>query len=292
VQIRLTTSFGLLCLSCAFVSSVRAQQPRQVVLEHQFRAGSEPVTIDLRRNAVYKAELAGPGTPTFEPVDGSRPVFVLPIGDTTAYLRRFELHVFATGPHVVRIADLTPRDSAFLVLYADTLETARIARNRDRAAALGLSVAAGIHSGYRLDPTGGDDPRGGGDVEACLLLEAGDRFGTCVGYAKQAFPDAQYSASSVFLEERVRLISRQWLGSRTTDLSAMLRYSKGLSVGPRNLSPDMLGVGLLLTQRLSSDGLRRGWRAFLAWQHGRLGNAPETEFLDTDRLTFGLIWSP
>ena len=285
----------MLCLSCALVSAVRAQglqRARQVVLEHQFRAASEQVTVVLRRNAVYQAELLGPGTPTFEPLNHARAAFVLPTGDTTAQLRRFELHVFVNGPHVVRISDLTTGDSVVLVLYADTLETARIARNRDRAASLGLSVAAGIHSGYRLDPTGGNDPRGGGDVEACALLEAGNRFGTCVGYAKQAFPDAQYSASWIFLEERVGLISRQWLGASMTDLSAMLRYSKGLSIGPRNLSPDMLGLGLLVTQHFSSEGLRRGWRAFLSWQHGRLGNAPETEFLDTERLTLGLIWSP
>jgi hypothetical protein len=29
-----------------------------------------------------------------------------------------------------------------------------------------------------------------------------------------------------------------------------------------------------------------------AWQHGRLGNALETERLDTDRFTAGITWMP
>jgi hypothetical protein len=136
------------------------------------------------------------------------------------------------------------------------------------------------------------DPSGGSDFEACLLLEIGDRAGTCLGFAKQSFPDAGYTGGWFVVEERVRLLSRQFLGTRTTDFAAAFRYSKGASIGPRHLDPDMLGLGLLMTQHFSTTGRQRGWRTFLEWQHGRLGNAPETEFLDTDRFTLGLVWVP
>ncbi len=288
-------SLGGLWLSCAVVSILAAQEPRKsqvLLVERLFHADSERLTIALRRGVVYLVELSGSGTLIVEPERRARAPFFVPIGDSTIQPRRFELHAFVNAPHNVHLADLVSGDSTLLRIYADTAETQRITQKRDRAATVGLSLAGGTHSGYRLDPTGGVNPRGGVDLDACLLLEVGDRFGSCVGLNRQSFPDAHYIGSWLFLEERVRLISRNWLGSRTTDVGAVLRYSRGAHIGPRLLDPVWLGAGIQVTQRFSSEGRRRGWRAFLGWQHGRLGGAPETEFLYSDRFGVGLIWAP
>jgi hypothetical protein len=155
-----------------------------------------------------------------------------------------------------------------------------------------MVLAAGRHSGYRLDPTGGADPRGGADYEGCLLGEAAGRFGTCVGIAVQDFPDAGFRVTWGFLEERVRVVTGHLLADRRTDLGVSVRYSAALAAGPRNLHADLLSLGICVTQHLAGESRRRGWALVAAWQHGRLGYAPETELLDTDRFTAGLAWLP
>ena len=264
-----------------------------LILEHRFGADSDAITLPLRRQVVYKAELTGLGTLIIELMEKRpRPAFLVPIGDTTMQLRRFEVYALEDGAHTVRVTGLPTGDSALLRVYRDTVETERIARKLDLDARIGVSVAGGVHSGYRLDPTGGANPRGGADIEACVLLEIGNRAGTCAGVARQSFPDAGYSGTWFLLEERVRLVSHQFLGTHNTDLSAAIRWSKGAKIGPRNHDPDVLGLGIHVTQYFSAEGHRRGWRSFLAWQHGWLGNAPETEILETDRFTLGLVWVP
>lgn len=268
---------------------------RVLLLEHRFgpdSAGS--VVVSLERGVVYWVEVTGPGTPVFQPVRRRpRPAFLVPIGEGAGdQPRRFEVYAMQAGVHMVSLSDLPPGTAATLRLYWDVVETRRIAEKLDRQLAVGLLVAGGFHSGYRLDPIGGPDPQGGSDVEACMLVETGQTFGTCMGVGRQSFPDAGFAATWLFLEQRGRLVSGRFWGGRRTDLGAALRYSQALGAGPRRLSPGLLGVGLYVTQHFAAEGRRRGWRIVCAWQHGRLGDAPETERLDTDRFTAGLAWTP
>jgi hypothetical protein len=208
-----------------------------------------------------------------------------------ASARRYEVHAFREGPHTVTLADLPSGGAASLRLYQDVGETQRIVERRERSLSVGVALAGGIHSGYRLDPTGGAEPRGGADYEGCLLLETGSRLSTCLGAARQSFPDA-FDVTWLFLEERARIGTAALVAGRRTDFSIALRYSTAPNAGPRTLNPGVLGAGLYVTQYLTDAGARRGLRIVAGWQHGRLGNAPETERLNTDRVTAGVIWVP
>lgn len=287
-----------LAVLCAGLPSLRAQQSpanRQVIiLDQQFRSDTEEAVVVLHRQVVYRAVLNGPGLLTVESQRSHRAVFLVPVGDTTAQPRRFELYALANEPHRVQITNLPPGGAASLQILRDSVETERIAEKLDRSASLGVLFAAGAHTGYRLDPTGGSDPRGGSDVDACMLLEVGDRLGTCLGLTREAFPDARYTANWLFLEERIRVGSRTWLRDHATDLAVTVRLSKGVSIGPRRLDPDLVGAGVQLVQSLSPSHRRRGWRIILGWAHSLLRDAPETEteFLHVDRLTGGFMWVP
>jgi len=272
-----------------------ADSARVLVLEHRFTADSiQPVPVTLQTRVVYWAEVTGPGTPDFQAIDRhGRPVLVLLIDSTSvSEMRRFEVHVFRNTSYGVTLSGVPPGASATLRLYHDVIETHRIAAKRERALAVGVHVAGGLHSGYRLDPTGGADPRGGSDFEACLLAETGSRFSTCVGASRQAFPDAGLNVTWLFIEERARVGTAALLAGRRTDFGVALRFSRGPKVGPRALDPSVLGVGVYVLQRLAPERQRRGFSVFAGWQYGRLGDAPETEFLNSNRVTAGLIWLP
>lgn len=268
---------------------------RVLLLEHRFSADSaSSVVLTLERKIVYWVELTGPGTPVFQPQRSRpQPAFLVPIAaGSSDTLRRFELYAIQRGPHVVSLSDIPAGTVTTLRLYQDVVETRRIAAKLDRAIAIGLTLAMGRHSGYRLDPTGGADPRGGKDVEGCFLLEAGHWLGTCIGFGRQSFPDGGFTASWVFLELQKRVVGGHFLSDRRTDLGALLRLSRGLKAGPRKLDPALLGVGLYVDQHFAPGGRRRGWRLHLEWQHDRLGYTPETERLDSNRFMAGITWIP
>lgn len=274
--------------------AVTKDSTRVLLLEQRFGPDSAGrVLANLERRVVYRVEMIGPGTPVFQPLRRSgRAAFVVPIQTgPTHEPRRFEIFAMQAGPHELTLADLPVGATTMLRLYRDSTETRRVTERRERDAALGLYLAVGIHSGYRLDPTGGADPRGGSDLEGCVLIDAGDTFGTCVGAAWQSFPDATYDVTWLFIEQRARFLTGSIAGRRTA-VGAVLRYSHGLSAGPRRLNPGLLGLGLYVRQHLAADGRRRGLSLFGGWLHTRLGEAPETERLDSDRLTVGVSWIP
>jgi hypothetical protein len=273
--------------------SSAADSGRVLLLEHRFAPGdTADVVVTLERQVVYWVDLTGPGTPLIRPLRAhARPAFLIEMEESAgAAPRRFEVHALHAGPHRITLSDLPPGTETTLRLYRDTVETRRIALKRDRQVAFGVLAAAGLHSGYRLDPSGGADPRGGTDVEGCILVETGGRLGSCLGMGRQSFPSAGFGVTWVFLEMRSRLVSGHMLGGHRTDLGATLRYSQALGAGPRDLDPALLSIGLYVTQHLTSGGRRLGWSLVCAWQHGRLGDAPETERLDTNRFTAGLAW--
>jgi len=295
---RLAACVSLLLVTPSLLAAqndMPAQDSDRVLLfEHRFSSdSSDNAVVMLERRVVYWAEVTGPGAPVFQPVQRhGQPAFLVPITEGAGdQPRRFEVYAIRTGPHMVSLSDLPPGSAAALRLYRDVVATRRIAEARYHRLAVGLLVGGGIHSGYRLDPTGGGDPDGGSDVEGCILAQIGDRFGTCLGVSWQSFPDAGFAATWLFIEERGRLGSGRWLDGRITDVGATVRYGQALSAGPRHLSPGLLALGLYVIHHLAIGG-RRGWSLYGAWHHGRLGNAPETELLDTDRFTAGIIWMP
>jgi hypothetical protein len=266
---------------------------RALLLEHRFGPDSAAsIVVTLERRGIYWVEFTGPGLPVFQPVlRRPHPAVLLLISeDRSGESRRFELHVIHTGPHRVSLPDVPAGTSATLRLYEDVLVSRQISQKLKRQLVIGLRVAGGFHSGYRLDPNGGADPAGGSDLEGCLVAETGDRFDTCIGGGRQSFPDAGFGTAWLFIEQGARLVSAHVLGAHRIDVGATLRYSEALNAGPRHISPGLLGFGLQVTQHLTTDGGVRGLRIFCAWQHGRLRGAPETELLDSEHFTAGVLW--
>jgi hypothetical protein len=265
---------------------------RVLLLEHRFGSdSSNHVVVQLERGVVYRVEITGPGAPSLQPIKaGALAALLVPVGAATGDgPRQFQAYPYQAGPHAIRLSDVPSGSTAMLRLYRDAGFTRQSRERREHGLAFGVEVGAGIHSGYRLDPTGGANPRGGNDIEGCFLAQAGDLYGTCIGLGRQAFPDASYNVAWAFIEEQGRLVSVHLVGGRRTDLGATLRFSHALSAGPRSLSPSLLSIGLSVIQHLSTQG-RRGVSVFCGWQHGRLGFAPETEKLDTDRFAAGVSW--
>jgi hypothetical protein len=287
-----------LVVSRSLLSPLSAQETggeRILVSEHRFAPGSsDSLPLELERRVFYVLEVeGGAGEPVVLPVQRYQPrALVVPAGPTPSGGRRFELHTGWTGAHLARLPGIRPGAWAVLRVYRDDRETDRAARARDRDFAVGLMLGGGWHSGYRLDPTGGDPPGGGGDLEGCVLAEAGSRLSVCLGIARQRFPDSDFAITWYFLEPRFRVWNGDPIGASRTDIGVALRLAQGAETKPRNISPSQLAAGIYLVQHLAPEGRRRGWSVYLAYSHGRLGNVPETEFRDTDRFSAGLTWVP
>jgi hypothetical protein len=265
----------------------------EVVLEHSFADQSDSAVVVLRRRVAYRAELSGSDSLVITSLDAHRwPPLIVPTGFASEGARSYEVHPTTSGAYSVRVVGIRDASGAVLRIYGDRVETKRLAVGRERSWNIGLGLAAGLHSGYRLDPTGGADPSGGGDIEGYLLMEGGFPVSVYLGIARQSFPDAEFVETWYFVEPRLRLLSQTLLGTTRTDLGVMLRIAQGGEVGNREISPSQLGVGVFVNQHLAVEGRRRGWSVFGAYQHARLGNVPETEKRDTDRVFVGLTWIP
>jgi hypothetical protein len=272
-----------------------ADSGRVLIYEHRFVEGlAERAEVKLERRVMYWAEVSGPGMPAFQPADNRGfSALVVPTAEPADDRPRwFEVHVGKTGPHLIRITGLPPGSEPTLRVYRDDIETRRSAEAHDRDFAVGLSLGAGAHTGYRLDPTGGADPGGGSDVEGSVVAESGNWFGAAIGVSRQSFPDAGYSVTWFFIEPKARLLTRQLFGRRRTDIGVSIRFADAYETGPRHISPYQIGGGIFVTQHLSADGRRRGLSVYTALLHGRLGNVPETERRTTDRVTAGVTWVP
>jgi hypothetical protein len=274
--------------------AAQADSGAVLILQHDFVGGApDSVAVTLRKTGYYRAELAGAaGTLLVRPSSGARwEALVVPVRmEDRAGI--FEVHPGRSGTYWVQVAHLMEGRTATLRLYSDEPAARRIAVERERSWGIGLGLAAGFHTGYRLDPTGGLNPSGGGDVEGCILIETSSGLGGCLGIARQSLPDARVAVTWYFVEPRVRLLSRPLFGSSRTDLGLTLRIAQGSQIGSREISPTQVAGGIYLTQHLSPHGRSRGWSIYVAYHHGRLGNVPETEFRDTDRLAGGLTWVP
>jgi hypothetical protein len=268
---------------------------RVLVLEHQF-TGEVPdsVVVELARHVFYVVEVSrASGTPVAKPLRKHQfPAIVASTGQALGGGERFEMHTGWSGPHAMSLPELAPGSTAVVKLYRDEAATRRAADSHDRDLAMGFLLAAGRHSGYRLDPTGGEPPAGGGDVEGCVLAESGSRFGACIGSAVQSFPDADFAVTWFFVEPRFRLLSGTALGTSRTDLGISIRIAQGVETGRRHLSPSQLAFGVHIVQHLATQGFRRGWSVYAAYHRGWLGNVPETEFRSTNRFMTGLAWVP
>jgi hypothetical protein len=265
-----------------------------VIFERSFVGGtSDNVEVPLKRRVWYYATLSGAGAPEFLPAQHyHQPALVVPVTSTTEPgVAEFEVYAGWTGPHYVRVAGLAPGSAVTLRLYRNDSKTESAAVASDHDLALGLSLGGGIHSGYRLDPTGGPAD-GGSDVEGCLLTDTGHWFSICLGAGRQTLPSADLKVLWFFLEPRARLISGHLFGDHRFDLGTSIRLAQGTETGEREISPSLAAVGVYAVHHLSADLRQRGWSIYTAWQYGRLGNVPETEDRDAVRLTAGLNWVP
>jgi hypothetical protein len=264
----------------------------EVVLQHKFLGESDSAVVALRRRTVYRAELSGSDSLVIAPLGHRWAPLIVSTGFGPDGVRSFEVHPGTTGRYLMRVVGIRGDSGATLRIYGDRVETERLVLGRERNWNIGLGIGGGFHSGYRLDPTGGANPSGGGDLEGYLLIEGGFPVSVYLGVARQSFPDAEFVETWYFVEPRLRLLSRTLLGSSRTDLGVALRIAQGGEVGTREISPSQLGLGFYVNQHLAADGRRRGWSVFGAYQHARLGNVPETERRDTDRIFLGLTWIP
>jgi hypothetical protein len=279
----------------AQVQPVAGGLPRVLVLEHLFTAGStETVTVRLERRVKYWVTLSGPGTPEFLQTRRYHPpALVAPVGPSgPGAAGEFEVYPAETGVHVIRLTGLTPGSQVTIRVYRDDFETERMASLHDHDFAVGLYLGGGLHSGYRLDPTGGDPATHGSDLEGCLLADTGHWFSTCIGAGRQTLPSADLTLTWFFIEPRARVYSGHLVGDHRFDLGASVRVAQSPETGARHISPSLLAVGVYVVQHLSPNLRQRGWSIYAAWQHGRLGNVPETEDRDNNRLTAGLTWVP
>lgn len=271
-----------------------ASEPgRILIVEVDFGADTARVpTVDLRKGVLYWAEVVGSGIPVLEPLRGARRrAFIVPMEQGTES-QRFQVSPLQSGPHSLLLEDRVPGSPVIVRLFEDVIGTERLRAKHERAFAIGVSLAVGLHTGLGIDSLGGADPRGGSGLEACLLLQSTGRFGTCLGGGRESFPDAGLNVGWLFLEERARLLYGQIFGGRATDLSAAIRVSKATGVGSRNVYPALVSFGVQATQHLATDGRRRGTSLLLGWQHGTLINAPHSKDRNADRVTVGVIWLP
>jgi hypothetical protein len=273
---------------------VAGEFPRVLLLEHLFTAGSaDTVTLRLERRVKYWATLSGPGTPEFLQTQRyHRAALVVPMEPSSpGTAREFEVYAAETRVHVIRLTGLTPGSQVTIRVYRDDFETERMAFLHDHDFAVGLYLGGGVHSGYRLDPTGGAAAHGG-DVEGCVLADTGHWFSTCIGAGRQTLPSADLTLTWFFIEPRARVYSGHLVGDHRFDVGASVRVAQSPETGARHISPSLLAVGVYVVQHLSANLRKRGWSIYAAWQHGRLGNVPETEDRDNNRLTAGLTWVP
>lgn len=299
MRFRMAAGVGVLLLTPPVLSAQdtapAADSPQVLLLEHRFGTGSaDSVVVTLEHRVMYWAEVTGPGTPAFQPLRRyGWSALVVPLDEgRDDRPRRFEVHPAASGPHLIALTDLAQGSAATLRVYRDEIETRRFAESHDRDFAVGLLLGIGVHTGYRLDPTGATDPVRGGDVEGCLMAQSGGGFGACIGVARQRLPDADLSVTWFFLEPRMRIVSGRLMGDLRTDLGAALRLGQAPETGPRHISPSLIAIGLHVTQHLAPGGRRRGWSVYAAWHHGWLGNIPEPTRRETNLFTAGLTWVP
>jgi hypothetical protein len=295
-----STRLAWLLLALAPVAA-QAQSPAAsapsdtaLVLEHRFTEGtSETVSVPLTRRVRYWAVLTGPGNPQFIPAQRYRPaaLVVAAPGRGAGGESWFELAPGDSGPHYIHLSGLPDGSAVTLRVYRDDARTARDAEARDHDFAVGLSLGGGVHSGYRLDPTAGL-AQSGSAIEGCLVADTGHWFSACLGGGRETLPGADLSVTWLFLEPRARLLHTGAFGGHLFDLGAAVRVGQATQVGRRGISPSLLAAGLYAEQHLSANMRQHGLSVYTAWQHGRLGNVPETEDRDTDRFTAGLTWIP
>jgi hypothetical protein len=265
---------------------------RVLVLEHRFGPDSAaPAVVDLRYRVVYVAVVSGPGTLVVEPVrPKGRGAFVSPEQPSAAAVERaFEVDPLESGPHRVLLQGLPAGDVATVRLYRDVAQTEHLAARRTATLSFGFRLGAGVHTGYRLDSLRGANPAAASDVEACFLAQVGDRFGTCLGAARQSLPEAGTFVTWLVAQEEVRIVSAHFFGRPRTDFGASLRYAMSLPPLSLGLNPTLWSGGLYVEQHFGVEG-RWGWGAYAAWQHARVDGVPATTRLDSDRFVIGLSW--
>jgi len=264
---------------------------RQLVVERALTADSAEISVILLRRTIYRLELAGSGRPVVVPArPHGRAAYVVDVTSRSDTGLRFEIYPLEDGLHFIRIDSLAPGDAVVARLSRDITQTGYVEERRRRSESMGIAVAAGVHTRYRFHPNGLAEPGAGTDLEACILLERSDRMGSCWGVGRQTLPGSGYAAFWLFGEGRARVGTTSVL-RRQADIGLAVRFSQAVSNGPRNIEPRLLSAAAYVRHHLG-EADRRGWTLDWMLQLSRLGNAPETEYLNLLRLTAGLTWVP
>jgi len=271
---------------------MRSQTNRVLIAELPFGHDSAGTpTVELRKETVYWAEVVGRGTPLLKAIRSGREAFLVPVDDGREP-PRFQIYPLESGLEAVTLLDQDSVGTAILRVYRDVAETERVRKVQDDGGVFGFVFAGGVHTWLALDSLAGPHPSGGSNYEACLLMQSGDRFATCVGGARQYMPDQGFLVGWLFLEERARLFTVTPVGDHNTDFGIAVRLSKSMGVGSRYIYPGMLGFGVNVTQHLAGGGRRRGVSVVGGWQHGSLKGTYTSKDPATDQFIVGLIWIP
>ncbi|HEY7634835.1 MAG TPA: hypothetical protein VH763_04790, partial [Gemmatimonadales bacterium] len=209
-----------------------------LVVEQDWRGPEDSVVVRLRKGGVYRAEVLGTSAPlTAVAQDPPRyPAFVYQRDGAGADGSLvFELHPARSALHVLKLAGMTPGSEVVLRVYSNELEAQRFAQEKDRKWGIGLALAAGFHSSYRLEPVSGIDPAGGSAMEGCLVLDSGRGVSGCLGGGYESLPGMDYGIEWAFAEARVQLLSGRLIGDRLSQAGILFRAAQGGATRSRNI---------------------------------------------------------
>lgn len=289
-------------------SAARGQEGADsLVLHHVFAQGSEAPRISLRKDAVYRVDLRGPGRGLR--LRSTAPHARSPFVALTSAMADvesaavYQVYGADSGDYEVSLA--APGNGPTSIdLYLDRRLTAeRYAKASSPRWTIGIEVSAGGHGGYQIGstyvtepgppteriPTDPDDP--GLALEGCLSIHSGRRFSGCLGLEHQNRPGDDMSVDWYFLEPRFTVFQSQ--GPHPLDAGVSLRFAQGSQGTDVAVDPSMVAPGAFvaydLNRRPTGQGLSLRASGYFAW----LGNTNTTgDTPTTFRVAAGVNWHP
>jgi hypothetical protein len=283
-------------------SGARAAAPRDsadvLVLEHDFTGPGEFARVFLLKGQVYRAVLStGEASLEIYPVKGGPPVFFArEESDAPGASGQTVLSVYprADAEYQIRLIEGGP--VVTLRLYRDI----RASRRRQKVLSepgweIGGEIAAGGHSGYELNTTGGgltDSDQAGVHVEGCFSARQGPGAlrvvsGCALGLAWDSRPESK-GALWFFIEPRVRFFGGRPRGVSNTEAGALLRGGFGM-VEKVSRNPTLVAPGLYASRHIRVNQSGKGWSFTLAWHHYLVGNRGEgTHKVESEMVSLAL----
>lgn len=230
--------------------------------------GLHVVAIDAHRTVAYALRIReGAGT---------RPTII-------------EVHPRTTATHAILISPSQATDTIRISVYSDPKTEAQIQARRERVWGIGLAVAAGYHTGYRIQALEAS-AKASTDEEGGLLFGSSGRLALLLGAGYDHRYAGAPAVTVVFAEPRLRL-ARWSLGTRAMTIEICVRAARGSASGV-TLDPNYLAAGTLLTYHLDHRPGARGWVVSLELLQGQVGNIVYQGDPDFTRAAIGLSWLP